>query len=72
MIVYKNMLSKLKSAGYTTYKLRKEKLLSEETISTIRNNGTITSKTIDTVCRLANCQPGDIMEYVPDEKTSEE
>ena len=72
MIVYKNMLSKLKAAGYTTYRLRKEKLLSEETISTIRNNGTITSKTIDTVCRLANCQPGDIMEYIPDENTSEE
>lgn len=72
MIVYKNMLSKLKAAGYTTYKLRKEKLLSEETISTIRNNGTITSKTIDTVCRLANCQPGDIMEYIPDENTPEE
>lgn len=71
MIVYKNMLSALKAAGYSTYKLRKEKLLSEETISTIRNNGTITSKTIDVVCRLANCQPGDIMEYVPDPPAEE-
>lgn len=72
MLVYKDMLAKLKAAGYSSYRLRKEKLLSEETISTIRNNGTITSKTIDTVCRLANCQPGDILEYVPDSNTSEE
>lgn len=72
MIIYKEMLVKLKAAGYTTYRLRNENLISQKTLTAIRNNEPINTKTIDVICRLANCQPGDIMEYVPDEKTSEE
>lgn len=28
--------------------------------------------TIDTICRLTDCQPGDILEYVPDETAKPE
>ena len=31
------------------------------------NNGDFGGKTINKLCKLLNCQPGDIMEYVPDE-----
>ena len=72
MIIYKNILERLKSSGYTSYRLRKDNLLPQKTLTAIRNNEPINTKTIDTVCRLANCQPGDIMEYIPDENTSEE
>ena len=37
MIIYKDILKKLDEAGYSTYQLRKEKVLSESVISRLRN-----------------------------------
>lgn len=71
MIVYKDVLERLKSAGYTTYRIRAEGVLPQKTMTALRSNAPVTTKTIDTICRLAGCQPGDIMAYVPD-PTSEE
>lgn len=67
-IKYKiNVLAALKSAGYSTYKLRKDKILSESTIQKFRDNEIVTADNLALVCKLLNCQPGDILEYVPDE-----
>ena len=67
MIVYKNILGQLSAVGYTTYRLRKEKLLSERTIQRIRDGGPINTTTIDAICTLLNCQPDKILEYKKDE-----
>ena len=67
-LVYKiDVLSALKAAGYSTYKLRKEKLLGEATLQQLRNNELVSWKNIETLCKLLNMQIGDIIEYVPDE-----
>ncbi|MBS5932399.1 MAG: helix-turn-helix transcriptional regulator [Clostridiales bacterium] len=64
MTKYKiNILQLLKDLGYTTYKLRKDKLLAESTIQKLRNNEPISWDNIETLCKLLNCQPGDIMKY---------
>lgn len=63
-----NILESLKSLGYTSYKLRKDKLLAESTIQKLRNNKSISWDNIETLCKLLNCQPGDIMEYVEEIK----
>ena len=49
MIKYKiDILKELKSAGFTTYRLRKEKLLSEGTVQKIRENSTgLTLEVVD-------------------------
>lgn len=65
MIVYNNIVERLADAGYSTYKIRKDKLLSESTMQKLRSGGTVTTETIDTLCRLLDCQPGDLMAYVP-------
>ena len=59
-----NVLDKLKAAGYSTYRIRKDKLLSESTVQKLRGGEPISWENIATICRLLNCQPGDIMEYV--------
>lgn len=64
MIVYKDVLSKLLKAGYTTTRLRREKILSECVLSRIRNNEPISTTTLDKLCQLLDCQPADLMEYV--------
>lgn len=65
MIVYNNIVARLADAGYSTYKIRKDKLLSESTMQKLRSGGTVTTETIDTLCRLLDCQPGDLMAYIP-------
>jgi putative transcriptional regulator len=57
----------LKERGYTTYKLRQEKLLSEGALQSIRTKAPISWANIERLCELLDCQPGDIMEYVPEE-----
>lgn len=62
-----NILDELKNKGFTTYRIRKEKIFSEGTLQKFRNNETtVTLGNIETICKLLNCQPSDIMEYVPD------
>lgn len=72
MIVYKNILERLRDAGYSTYTLMKQGLIAQATLTNIRNGKSINMRTVDTICELLNCQPGDILEYVPNPKTQEE
>ena len=63
-IVYKmDLLAALKDAGYSSYRIRKEKLLGEATLQKIRNNELVSWENIATICKLLNCQPGDLVMY---------
>lgn len=59
-----NVLQMLKESGYNTNRLRKEKLIGEATIQKLRQGELVSWATINTICTLLNCQPGDIIEYV--------
>ena len=64
-IVYKtDILTALKEKGYNTNRLRKEKLLAESTIQQLRENKLVSWTNIDRICRLLDCQVGDILERV--------
>lgn len=66
MIVYKNVLKRLKDAGYNTSTIVNNKLLSQSTLDALRHNKPLNTTSINAICRLAKCQPGDIMEYIED------
>ena len=72
MIVYKNILEKLKAAGYSSYTLMKRGLIAQKTLTHIRAGKPINTKTLDTICELLDCQPGEVLEYVPNQKIEEE
>jgi len=64
-IKYKtNVLELLKNAGYTTYKLRKEKILGESTLQKMRTETLLSWAELNTVCGLLDCQPGDLIEFI--------
>ena len=66
-LLYKlDVLSALKEVGYTTYQIRKNILLSESTVQKLREGKPISWENIETLCKLLNCQPSDIIEYIPD------
>jgi len=67
-----NVLNALREAGYTTGRIRKEKLIGEQMLSKIRKGDLPSWKTVETICELLKCQPGDLVEYVPDAEGEEE
>lgn len=70
MLKYKmDVLQELKEIGYSAYKLRKDKLIGEAQIQKIRTGELASKETLNMLCKLLNCQPGDLLEYVPDDTT---
>ena len=59
-----DVLAALKDAGYSTYKMRKDKIMGEATIQAIRSGQQISWDKLSIVCGLLKCQPGAILEYV--------
>ena len=59
-----DVVSALKEKGYTPYRIRNEKILSESTVQKLRAGKGVSWENIETLCRLLECQPADLMEYV--------
>lgn len=69
MLKYKiNILQELKKAGYSSTRLRREKIMGESMIQKIRTGSTaINLSSLGIVCKILHCQPGDLVEWVEDE-----
>ena len=61
------ILTALKAKGYNTNKLRQDKLLSESTIQKLRTDVGVSWGNLETICKLLECQPGDILKYVKED-----
>lgn len=61
-----DVLAALKEKGITTYQIRKEKLLSESTVQKLRAGIGVSWENLEILCRLLECQPYDLIEYVKD------
>ena len=71
-IRYDKLFALLKEKGYSTYKIRKENIIGQGTMTAIKKGtGGLDSKTIAKLCSILECQPGDLMEYVPEGKEGE-
>lgn len=69
-IKYKiNVLSALKDAGYNTTRLRKEKVLAEGVIQSLRVGAPISFQNLGKICALLSLQPGDILVMEQDGQT---
>ena len=58
--VYRALIAK----GYTTYKIREQNLLAQGTMTKLKNGQGVGWENIDTLCRLLECQPSDLIEHV--------
>ena len=59
-----DIMAKLKEKGYSSTKIREEKLIGQSYLQQLRHGGLVSWKTLDTICTLLDCQPGDLLEYV--------
>ena len=68
---YEKLFALMKEKGLTTYRIRKEKIVSENALTSMRAGKSVTTDTIAALCRALACQPGDIMEYVDESGAAE-
>ena len=69
MIKYKiDIMQALKNKGYTSYRLSKENIFGQATMTKFRNHGQLNFNDINKICTLLDYQPGDLLEFIPDEK----
>lgn len=65
MFVYKfDVLENLKECGYNTTRLRKEKLLGENAIQSLRRGEMVGIIALEKICKLLDMQPGNIIKYI--------
>ena len=74
------VLDALRLKGWNTTKLRAENKeardrgekspgISEASIQSLRDGRPVSWATLEMICKKLQCQPGDILEYVPDEQS---
>ena len=68
MIKYYKLIDVLNRREMTKEELRIKLNLSSATIAKISKNEFISLRVVNDICKFLNCQPGDIMEYVPDKE----
>lgn len=62
-----DVLQALKDKGYNTNVLRKNKLLAEGALQRLRHSEPVSWSSLEQICTLLDCQPGDLLECVKNE-----
>lgn len=60
-----DILKELSNRGYTSTKMRKDKIMSEGTMQHIRNGKGISMDTLNTICLILRLEPSDVVEIIP-------
>lgn len=61
-----NVMQALKEAGYSSTRLRNDKIIGEATMQRLRHKQSVSYEVLGKICELLQCQVGDILEYIPD------
>ena len=64
-----DVLAALKKKGYNTNRIRTEGLLSQSTLQKFRNKQGVSWENLETLCKLLDCQPADLIEFVKENET---
>lgn len=71
-IKYDKLFIILKERGLTSNYWLRQNGLHSSTVSKLKKNERINTDTINSICKLLNVQPGDILEYIPDENETDQ
>lgn len=67
MISYAPLWETMKRLGATTYTLQVKGQISSSTIRRLKTGQSVSTNTIDALCKLLGCGLTDILSYTPDE-----
>ena len=63
MIRYNKLFELLEQQGKTATNWLRQQGMHPSVVNKLRKNETVTTETIDRLCSLLECQPGDLLEY---------
>ena len=66
MISYAPLWKTMEKRGATTYTLQIKGGISSSTIRRLKANQSVSTNTIEALCKVLNWTPSDIIEYAPD------
>ena len=67
MIKYDNLWKTMQEKSISQYSLIKTYKISPAQITRLKRNESVSTHTIDTFCKILDCNVSDIMEYVKEE-----
>ncbi len=66
MISYAPLWETMKACGATTYTLQVKGGISSSTIRRLKAGDSISTNSLDALCKILNCTISDVIEYLPD------
>ena len=64
---YDKLFALIEGKGLTMYSLRRDKVVGVATLEKMwKGEGHVDTRSLERLCEYLDCQPGDIMEYVPE------
>lgn len=66
MISYDPLWETMKRVGATTYTLQAKGLISSSTIRRLKENDSVSTNTLDALCKILKCNLEDVVRYTPD------
>ena len=67
MISYAPLWETMKRKNATTYTLQVKGEISSSTVRRLKTNESVSTNTLDALCRILDCELDDIIAYLPDE-----
>ncbi len=67
MISYAPLWETMKRKNATTYTLQVKGEISSSTVRRLKANESVSTNTLDALCRILECELDDIIAYLPDE-----
>jgi len=64
-VSYRKLFDLMQERGVKKVDLRTKHKFNPKTVDSLVNNRSVTVDTIMQLCKIFECQPGDLMEYVP-------
>lgn len=68
MILYDPLWKTMKERGATTYTLQVKGQISSSTIRRLKAGESVSTNTLDALCKILQCELADIVAYLPDEE----
>ena len=68
MIVYTPLWETMKKRGVTTYTLREKYRISGSTVQRLKKNMSVSTNTLDDLCKLLDCSLEEVAAFLPEEK----
>lgn len=65
-VTYNKLFTIMEQKGIKKFDLRTKYGFNPKTVDSLVKNKSVSVSTINELCKLLKCQPGDIMEYIPD------